>query len=179
MAKGGKGGGKGNDSNEDQFEYLRLGRGDDDYIIDDLNTRVLENKNGGTDTVFAGVDYILDPAVENLKLTGEDDLAGTGNELDNHIIGNSGDNLLSGGAGSDTIAGGEGYDTVTYHAELSEYSFEVQGDTVFVTSASGDTDQLVGVESISFLDAVLLVLEIANPAPNSPQAEDDYGAGSG
>lgn len=179
MAKGGKGGGNGGGSGDSEFSYLRLGRGDDDYHIDDLNVRVAENKNGGTDTVFASVDYALDPEVENLTFTGEEDLSGSGNELDNIIVGNIGDNTLSGGAGNDAIDGGEGYDTAVYKGDLADYSFVVEGETIFVTSAFGETDQLVGIEKIAFLDAVLLVLDLVDPAPNAPQAVDDYGSGSG
>lgn len=49
----------------------------------------------GIDTVLASVDYTLTNHVENLTLTGTENLSGTGNTMDNIIIGNSGDNIMS------------------------------------------------------------------------------------
>lgn len=72
---------------------------------------VVENDGGGNDTVIASVNYTLAPNVENLTLTGVDDLTGRGNSLDNTITGNWGDNLLDGGAGADTFVGDSGEDT--------------------------------------------------------------------
>lgn len=46
---------------------------------------------------------------ESIKLWDED-IDGTGNELDNRLIGNRGDNVLTGLAGDDTIEGGNGKD---------------------------------------------------------------------
>jgi Ca2+-binding RTX toxin-like protein len=42
----------------------------------------------------------------------QENINGTGNELDNHIAGNRGDNILSGMAGNDLIAGEAGDDTL-------------------------------------------------------------------
>lgn len=52
--------------------------------------------------------------IENLTLTGSDDIDGTGNDLDNQIYGNSGDNTLTGGEGDDTLSGGFGADTYSF-----------------------------------------------------------------
>jgi len=72
---------------------------------------VIENADEGIDTVQSSADYVLSEHVENLTLTGSEDLHGTGNELDNIITGNSGDNVLDGSAGADTLLGGAGDDT--------------------------------------------------------------------
>lgn len=50
---------------------------------------------------------------EALKLWNED-IAGTGNALDNTIIGNRGNNVLDGGAGNDILIGGLGNDTYRF-----------------------------------------------------------------
>ncbi|MBN3815962.1 calcium-binding protein [Paraburkholderia sp. Se-20369] len=50
---------------------------------------------------------------EALKLWNED-IDGTGNELDNTIIGNRGNNVLDGGAGNDILVGGLGNDTYRF-----------------------------------------------------------------
>jgi Ca2+-binding RTX toxin-like protein len=99
-------GGTGDDS-------MRGGAGDDTYVVDSTNDQVVENANEGTDTIQASITYSLAAIanVENLTLTGNANLNGTGNSLNNVITGNSGDNTLDGGAGTDTLVGGAGNDT--------------------------------------------------------------------
>ncbi|WP_171212779.1 Ig-like domain-containing protein [Ruegeria sp. HKCCA5426] len=175
---------------------LKGGRGDDTYIVHTSGISVSERKNGGIDTVVSSVDYALDDNVENLFLDGADDLNGTGNELDNVLEGNDGDNIFSGldgddtilgfagddtllgGEGFDLIDGGEGYDTVRFEGKLEDYSFEIVGESIYVTSSSGERDYLIDVEVLSFSDIDLLVVDLETPDdPNadSPQALDDYG----
>ncbi|TLU83214.1 MAG: hypothetical protein FDX30_09175 [Chlorobium sp.] len=86
------------------------GLGNDVYIVDNILDVVIEQPNGGTDTVRSSISYILGPNVENLVLTGTSGLIGTGNNLNNVITGNSGDNLLLGLDGNDTLYGGDGND---------------------------------------------------------------------
>ena len=88
------------------------GAGNDVYVVDDPGDIVDESLpgSGGIDTVLASISYTLPYGVENLSLTGTDNINGTGNELDNFIIGNSGNNTLIGGAGNDILDGGAGDD---------------------------------------------------------------------
>ena len=88
------------------------GTGNDIYIVDnDSSVTITEYANEGTDTVLSSFSFDLGPAyLENLALTGNADINGTGNSLNNIIIGNSGNNILDGGAGNDTLDGGEGDD---------------------------------------------------------------------
>jgi trimeric autotransporter adhesin len=119
-------GGAGNDTLAGGLgqDYLFGGAGNDTYIIDDdkdfINEHLTgnggilwETDTGGIDTVKASIDYDLNPVanVENLTLTGTDDIGGSGNDLNNIITGNAGNNDLHGGNGNDTMYGGDGNDT--------------------------------------------------------------------
>lgn len=86
------------------------GLGDDTYVVDDSGDVAIEAAGGGQDTVEAGVSYTLGANIENLVLTGQYDINGTGNNLNNTITGNDGSNVLNGGVGADTMIGGAGLD---------------------------------------------------------------------
>jgi trimeric autotransporter adhesin len=108
-------GGAGNDTLEGGRgrDILRGGTSNDTYIVDNPGDRVIERPNQGTDTVRASISYRLGNNVENVTLTGNGNISGTGNALNNDIIGNAGNNNLDGGAGNDTISGGDGNDTIS------------------------------------------------------------------
>ncbi|WP_414472641.1 beta strand repeat-containing protein [Microvirga sp. M2] len=108
------------------------GLGNDTYIVDDIGDIIIENAGEGTDTVETSLSFTLGDNVENLVLTGEDDVSGTGNALANTITGNDGHNILDGGLGADTLAGGLGNDT---------YIVDDQGDVV-VENAGEGTDTI-------------------------------------
>lgn len=91
-------------------DILTGGAGDDEYVVNHVSDSVVEQANGGVDTVFASVTHTLAANVENLVLTGTAAINGTGNELDNILIGNDGNNVLTGGLGADTMYGGKGND---------------------------------------------------------------------
>ena len=91
------------------------GVGNDTYIVDNVGDVVIEFTGGGIDKVYASVNYDLASHVENLFLTGTGNTAGSGNDLDNHIIGNAGNNRLAGKGGTDLLEGGAGFDTYIYN----------------------------------------------------------------
>ncbi|MGO4524410.1 beta strand repeat-containing protein [Microvirga sp. 2MCAF35] len=92
-------------------DILSGGEGNDTYIVDHAGDMVVERAGEGTDTVRASLSYALGANMENLVLTGTDDLSGIGNALSNAITGNAGNNLLDGGAGADVLTGSDGNDT--------------------------------------------------------------------
>jgi Ca2+-binding RTX toxin-like protein len=105
------------------------GAGNDTYIVDNAGDLVIESAGEGVDLVRASVNFTLGANVENLVLTGSNDLNGTGNALANVITGNSGANVLDGGAGADQLIGGTGDDT---------YIVDNTGDTIVENAAEGN-----------------------------------------
>lgn len=82
-------------------DRLLGGLGDDTYIVDALDTLV-ELANQGTDVVQAQISYTLGDNLENLILTGNSSINGTGNALNNTFVGNSYNNIFN-GAGAPTL----------------------------------------------------------------------------
>ena len=124
-------GGAGNDT-------MTGGKGSDTYFVNSLldvvNETITNGNGGGTDTVASSVTFSLATRanIDNLTLTGGENINGTGNALANTIIGNGGNNILDGGVGVDILKGGAGNDT---------YIFDSLADTATEDAASG-TDEL-------------------------------------
>ena len=89
-------------------DFLIGGTGNDVYIADNRWEIVIELANEGIDTVLSDTTYTLGWNLENLTLTGNRSIDGTGNSQDNTLIGNSRNNDLDGGAGDDVLDGGAG-----------------------------------------------------------------------
>jgi Ca2+-binding RTX toxin-like protein len=107
------------------------GSGDDNYLVNNPDTVIIEQPNGGIDSVQASVTYTLPANVENLTLVGTANINGKGNELDNVLIGNSGNNLLSGGAGNNTLKGGAGNDALYSSATSIDKLAGGNGDDIY------------------------------------------------
>jgi hypothetical protein len=84
--------------------------GNDTYYVDHAGDQVTESVGQGTDTVRSSVTHTLAANVENLVLTGNSAINGTGNAIGNKLTGNTGANLLNGLGGNDVLSGGSGND---------------------------------------------------------------------
>lgn len=89
------------------------GGSNDDYTVD-AGDRVIEQADGGVDTMRAAVDLRLAQHVERGELLSESAAALHGNEQDNELVGNAGANRIVGGAGNDQLTGGLGADVFTF-----------------------------------------------------------------
>lgn len=139
-------------------DFMAGGAGDDRYLVDSRHDRIEEARGNGTDTVLARIDVALNvygQGVENLRLLGSEDLAGTGNTLGNLILGNAGDNLLDGvwgddrlfgGGGDDRLRGGAGDDRLTGGSGADTFVFAGSFGRDVVTDFGGqDRVDLTGI----------------------------------
>jgi len=125
------------------------GNGNDAYLIDSTTDVITEVATGGSsDRLLSSISYTLNVAnVENLILTGTNNINATGSALNNNITGNTGDNRLDGGAGIDTLVGGLGNDNYIVNSTTDVITE--------VASAGIDTVE----SSVSFTVASLANLE--------------------
>lgn len=106
--------------------------GNDTYIVDNVADEIEEYEEEGADTVISSVTYSLGANVENLQLSGSDDIDAYGNHEDNVLTGNAGSNRLDGGEGIDRLVGGAGDDVYVVDS-LADVIVEYSGgglDTV-------------------------------------------------
>ena len=95
------------------INILAGGAGIDSYVVQNTGDQVIEQASDkDADYVSSSATFTLSANVEHLVLTGNADIDGTGNELNNHLTGNSGNNVLNGGNGKDTLSGGGGDDEI-------------------------------------------------------------------
>jgi Ca2+-binding RTX toxin-like protein len=111
-------------------DMLYGGVGDDVYVVSGLGDKVFEQPGEGVDTVQSPIRYTLPANVENLTLTGNDAVNGTGNALDNTLIGNDAVNVLNGGAGNDRLDGGAGTDVLKGADGNDTYGVDSGGDKI-------------------------------------------------
>lgn len=132
-------------------DLLQGGNGSDIYYVDNLGDQIVENSdadNSSEDRVYSSLTWTLGVNIEELYLTGNDAINGTGNALDNVIVGNDANNVLSGGDGNDRLTGDSGSDTLNGGAGNDIYFVDAD-DTI-----NEDPDS--GTDSIS--SAVTLTL---------------------
>ncbi|WP_338025959.1 VCBS domain-containing protein [Agitococcus lubricus] len=93
---------------------MLMGKEGNDIYYVGKNDSVIEQHEQGIDTVVSDVSWILTNHIENIVLTGSDNISATANNQANQLQGNTANNTLTGLAGNDTyiFAKGWGVDTI-------------------------------------------------------------------
>ncbi|MHB8252294.1 MAG: hypothetical protein ACYDEV_01000 [Acidiferrobacter sp.] len=86
------------------------GTGSDTFVINNAQDVILAPAGASGDRVLSSVNYVLPTHLTQLTLTGNKNLAATGNASNDLLIGNSGKDTLVGGSGVDVLEGGSGAD---------------------------------------------------------------------
>jgi Ca2+-binding RTX toxin-like protein len=113
------------------------GNGNDTYIVNSITNTITESLNGGTDTVLSAAPYALGNNLENMILTGNNNINGYGNSHNNWINGNSANNYLSGGDGNDRLAGKAGNDQL-YGGEGKDTLIGGSGNDILIGNSGND-----------------------------------------
>ncbi len=128
------------------------GAGNDSYTISNYNHAIVEDADGGIDTVSSSVSFslqnngttpynvpLISDNVENLILRGTDNnIDGFGNALNNSLTGTTGNNILDGRDGNDILSGQGGSDTL---------SGGDGNDTFYVGTAAGNWDAVTEIST--------------------------------
>jgi hypothetical protein len=169
-------------------DLLVGGKGNDTYVVDSLGDTIVEdiqNSRGGgwADEVRSSISFSLAAyaRIENLTLTGTNDIDGTGNAAANVIVGNSGSNVLKGGGGNDrlggglgddVLSGGSGFDTAIFSGKREDYFFDAEDGVLLVVQAKDDgsfaIDRLTDIEAVKFDDVTLQFPSVAIDVDTTP-----------
>ncbi|WP_280956440.1 beta strand repeat-containing protein [Ciceribacter lividus] len=132
------------------------GEGDDTYIVDVAGGVIVEELDGGIDTVRTSLSsFTVQENIEGVVFTGTGSFTAIGNSANNHLAGGIGDDVLSGGlgddvlvggVGSDTLDGGDGNDTADYSSSAAGVSVSLVGGIGVGGDAAGDT--LISIETV-------------------------------
>ena len=155
-------GGDGNDTLRDAgaaaaatiVDTMYGGAGDDTYFVTRANDVIVEQLNGGTDTVSTNLrNYVLPANVEKLVYTGGAGIIATGNALDNTFI-------FSGlFTGTSVLTGGGGADTAAFSGAFANYTVvdNPDGSVKLIDTRAGSpdgTDTFYNFSSFQFTDGV-------------------------
>jgi Ca2+-binding RTX toxin-like protein len=90
------------------FDTLIGGAGNETFIINNTADLVQASATAASNSIQSSVSYVMPLNVQNITLTGSDNLIATGNSLNNLMVGNAGSDTLIAGSGDDTLVAGAG-----------------------------------------------------------------------
>lgn len=161
------------------------GTGNDTYVVDNIGDTIVDKT--GIDSVEASISYTLGKGLENLTLTGSDDIDGKGNTSANILTGNAGENMLNGDKGDDILDGGAGHDILTGGLGADRFvfsaaTFDGVSDTVTDFSVSQHDrldihELLTGFDPLT--DNLSDFVQVTNNGVDSFVTVDADGAASG
>jgi Ca2+-binding RTX toxin-like protein len=151
-------------------------KGNDSYYLDVVGDVIVEELNGGVDTVYSSITsqaYTLGANLERLTLI-DNAFEGVGNGLNNLIHGNGWGNVLSGKDGADTIFGNDGDDSML--GEIGDDSLlGGLGRDTMDGGAGADTMRGGADDDLYYLvDAGDLITEVAGGGYDEVQASRNY-----
>ncbi len=147
-------------------DTLEGGDGGDTYVLDDPGDVVIETVGGGSDTVLTSVPFAMPETIENVTLTGTDDLDLVGNGADNLLHGNDGNNRLDGGGGGDSLFGGLGNDTYLIEGNDTVSELTQEGTDEVIYRGSGGTALGTNVEHVTLAAGVGALSATGNGVAN-------------
>ena len=171
-------GGDGNDTLNDAgaaatasiVDTMIGGAGDDTYVVTRANDVIVEQSNGGTDTVRTNLSsYLMPDNVEKLVYTGTAGITATGNSQANTFSGFNHTSRFDGGGGSDISV---------FTGQFGQYTKtnNVDGSVTLLDTRAGAPDgtaTFINVESFQFSDGLILTsAQIAGPAVNGTTANN-------
>ncbi|WP_157943276.1 esterase-like activity of phytase family protein [Nostoc sp. CENA543] len=166
-------GGDGNDNLDGGLgdDTLIGGNGDDIYTVDSPQDTIIETAEGGKDKVNSSINWILGDNLENLALTGNNPINGTGNNLNNQISGNNAVNTLNGGEGNDWLMGKAGNDTLI-GGNGNDRLDGGSGNDILIGGAGNDQYEVDSVDDIIIeaidegIDTIFSIVELPFLADN-------------
>ncbi len=147
-------GGDGNDTVDGGrgADTMTGGLGDDVFYVDSVGDVVNEGAGGGSDTVYASVDWSAGANIETVILTGGSHSL-TGNDAGNELVGSTGNDTIDGGLGDDTEIGGEGDDRLISHTGHDTLAGGAGNDRYVVHGGSVHIEDLLGDDTLDASDA--------------------------
>jgi Ca2+-binding RTX toxin-like protein len=134
-------GGAGNDGFDGRAgaDAMTGGSGNDSYYVDNAADQVIEAADGGSDSVYASVNFSLGAGqeIEYLRIKGSAALSLTGNEFDNNFFGGARGDAFYGGAGNDWFDGRAGADAMTGGSGNDSYYVDNAADQVIEAAGDG------------------------------------------
>jgi Ca2+-binding RTX toxin-like protein len=134
----------------DGRDTLIGGADNDIYLVDSTTDKIVEDKDGGYDTINSSVSFDLRKLenVENLTLRGTANLNGTGNDERNRLHGNAGKNLLLGNGGDDQINGDAGNDTIDGGAGIDTFDLSTATGPVMMQIVQSGSNTVIDLHHV-------------------------------